>query len=94
MAGYTPWMAGAVAAAKRANAAALARHIEKLRNEWREYGAEARACGYEVESFEEWLGEDCCRQLGLPVRTARRDAEARVMDGRSYAEWSYTADIY
>lgn len=94
MAGYTPWMAGAAAAAKRANDAALARHIEKLRGEWREYRAEARACGYDAEGFEEWLGEDACRQLGLQVRTARRGAEARIMDGRSYAEWHHTADLY
>lgn len=63
MAGYTPWMAGAAAAAKRANAAAAARHRAEKRDEYREYAAEARACGYEVESFEEWMGEVSPREF-------------------------------
>lgn len=79
-----PWMAGAVAAARRANAAEAARHREAKRDEYRAYAAESRACGHEVESFEEWLGE-------VDPRVA---AEARVMGGRSYSEWSYNADQY
>lgn len=57
MAGYVPWMAGAVSAAKRANAAAAKRHRDERYEVYREYAAESRACGYEVESFEEWMGE-------------------------------------
>ena len=60
---YTPWMAGAVAAAKRANAAAAARHRAAQRQEYDVYRAESRACGFEVESFEEWLGEVSPREL-------------------------------
>jgi len=63
MPGYTPWMAGAVAAAKRANAAAAARHRAEQRKEYDAYRAEQRACGCEVESFEEWLGETSPREL-------------------------------
>ena len=63
MPGYTPWMAGAAAAAKRANAAAAARHRATQRDEYNAYRAEQRACGYEVESFEEWLGEISPREL-------------------------------
>lgn len=57
MSGYVPWMGNAVAAAKRASAAEYARHREAQRREYDEYRAEQRACGYEVESFKEWLGE-------------------------------------
>ena len=63
MAGYTPWQAGAVAAAKRANAAAAARHRSEQLSEYYAYRAEQRACGHEVESFEEWLGEITSREL-------------------------------
>ncbi len=94
MAGYTPWMAGAVAAAKRANAAALARHINTLRGEYRTYRAEERACGYQPESFEEWLGEDACRQLGIAYRSPKAAAQDRVMGGQTYAEWHHAAVMY
>lgn len=63
MSGYTPWMAGAKAAAIRANKAQAARHRAEQREQYNEYRAESRACGYEVESFEEWLGEVSARQL-------------------------------
>lgn len=85
MSGYTPWMAGAVAAAKRANAAAAARHRAEQRERYDEYRAESRACGYEVESFEEWLGE----------RTARQAAEDRMgVAGRSLDDACYYGDTY
>lgn len=38
--------------------------------EYRAYRAEQRACGYEVEPFEEWYGE----------ANAREAAEARIME--------------
>jgi len=57
MTGYTPYMAGAVAAAKKASAAAQARHRAENREDYNLYRAEARACGYEFASFEEWMGE-------------------------------------
>ncbi len=63
MPGYTPWRAGAVAAAKRANAAAAARHRSEQLREYYAYRAEQLACGYEIESFEEWLGEITPREL-------------------------------
>lgn len=34
----------------------IIRQYEELRREYSEYRAEARACGHEVESFEEWAG--------------------------------------
>lgn len=61
MAGYTPYMAGAVEAAKRATAAAARRYRDEQYREYSEYRAESRACGYEVESFEQWLGETSLR---------------------------------
>ena len=63
MPGYRPWMAGAREAAQRANRAEAARHREAKREQYEEYRAESRACGYEVESFEEWLGEVSPREL-------------------------------
>ena len=51
------WMAAGVEAAKRANRAEAYRYREMKREEYNEYRGEQRACGYEVESFEEWLGE-------------------------------------
>ena len=36
------------------------RHMAQ-RAEYAEYRAESRACGYEVESFEQWLGETSLR---------------------------------
>lgn len=56
-------MAGAREAAIRANRAQAARHRAAQYEEYRAYAAESRACGYEVESFEEWLGEVTPRQL-------------------------------
>ncbi len=85
MPGYTPWMAGSVAAAKRGMAAQAARVREARRAEYNDYRAEARACGYEVESFEEWLGET----------SAREAAEARVWGGHTNInDASYYGDQY
>lgn len=84
MSGYRAWGSEGVAAAKRASRAAAARDRAEKRAEYDEYRAEARACGYEVESFEEWMGEV----------SPRERAEERVMGGRSYSEWSYYADLY
>lgn len=85
MAGYTPWMAGSVAAAKRANAAAAYNQREARRAEYNEYRAEGRACGYDVESFEAWLGEI----------TEREQAEARVWGGHtSISDACYYGDTY
>ena len=94
MSGYTPWMAGSVAAAKKAQAAALARRKAELRAEYNDHRAEARACGYDVESFEEWLGADCCKQLGIPYRNARTEAEDRVMNGMDCNTFNYFADMF
>lgn len=55
------WLAGAVAAGKRASAAQAARVRNEAREQYRSYAAESRACGYEVESFEEWNGETSSR---------------------------------
>lgn len=55
MSGYRPYMAGAREAAIRANKAAFARAMADYREEFREYRAESRACGYEVETFDQWL---------------------------------------
>lgn len=85
MSGYTPWMAGAVAAAKRANAAAAARYRAAQREEYNAYRAEQRACGYEVETFEEWLGEISPREL----------AEQRTgADFRNVNDACYYGDVY
>jgi hypothetical protein len=35
---------------------------EALRAEYAEYTGEARACGYEVQSFEDWSGQDSPRR--------------------------------
>lgn len=94
MAGYTPWMAGAKAAAERANKAAIARHIATLRQQYNEERAEARACGYEFQSFPEWLGPETCKDAGIRYTSGREAAEERVMGGQSYAEWHRTADMY
>jgi len=58
---YTPWMAGAAHAAKKLNAVLAAKHRESQYQDYKEYRAESRACGYEVESFEQWLGESSLR---------------------------------
>lgn len=91
---YTPWMAGAAAAAKRANQAARASEIAKYRDEYAIYRAEARAEGYEAESFEEYLGANLCSQLGLRYVSAKERAQDRLLDGQSYAQWSYNADQF
>lgn len=83
MAGYTPWMAGAVAAAKRGQEAARRRDRDAKYDQYAEYRAEQRACGYEVESFEEWLGEV--------------DPKARAYErysGRSLDDALYYGDTY
>jgi hypothetical protein len=54
---------------ERGMAAAAYHAREAKREEYAEYRAEQRACGYEVESFEEWLGEVDPREA----------AEARVV---------------
>jgi hypothetical protein len=86
MAGYTPWMAGAAQAAKRANAAEAARVRAAKRTEYNAYRAESRACGYEVESFEKWMGETTARQL----------AEDRMgySSHRSLSDLTYYSDSY
>lgn len=94
MAGYVPWGAAGAAAAKRANAAALARHVAKLREEYAAYRAEERACGYDPEPFEEWMGPDACRQCGISYKGPRERAEERVMGGMNYAEWNRVADMF
>jgi hypothetical protein len=40
---------------------------QALREDYAQYASEARACGYEVASFEDWSGQD----------SPRRRAEAR-----------------
>ena len=62
------WMAGAVKSAARANAAAAARFNARKFKEYSEYRAESRACGADVEPFDEWMGEI----------TPRERAESRV----------------
>jgi hypothetical protein len=77
--------AGNAAAAKRAYAAAAHRAREAKRAEYDEYRAEARACGFEVESFAEWLGETSARQL----------AEDRMgWSSPSIADACYYGDTY
>jgi hypothetical protein len=95
MSGYTPYMAGAAAAAKRINKIVAYHGREALRQEYGQYKAEAKACGYEVESFDEWLGE------GHPYRApetmnSRQQAESRVL-APGYANIDdalYYGDIY
>jgi predicted phage gp36 major capsid-like protein len=85
MSGYRPWMAGAKEAAIRANKAQAARHRAEQRQRYDEYRAESRACGYEVESFEEWLGE----------KSARQAAEDRMgYQDRSLEDRCYYGDRY
>lgn len=57
MSGYRPSGFGNREQAQRAYRAAAYREREAQREEYYAYRAEQRACGYEVESFEEWLGE-------------------------------------
>ena len=91
---YTPWMAGAAAAAKRANEASRRRDLAKFRAEYAAYRAEELACGYEPETFEQYLGPNLCSQLGLHYVSAKDAAQARLLDGQSYAQWSYNADQF
>lgn len=46
------------AAARRLAAQIAERARNEKRAEYAAYRAEARACGYDPESFEEWLGEE------------------------------------
>lgn len=39
------------------NAAQIIAAYDALREEYREYAAEARACGYEILPFEHWSGQ-------------------------------------
>lgn len=86
MPGYTPWMAGAAEAAKRANAAARARHRAEQREEYNAERAEARACGQEFPSFEEWLGEISPRELA--------EERAGYGSGMSLGDLCYYGDTY
>jgi hypothetical protein len=90
MSGYRPWMAGAREAAIRANQAANARHRAEKRREYDEYRAEQRACGYEVESFEEWMGEISARELA----EQRMEARSGGMGSGSLSDRCYYGDIY
>lgn len=63
MSGYRPYMWGAREAAQRAQAAEAKRHRDAQYRDYQGYRAEQHACGYEVESFEEWLGEVTPREL-------------------------------
>lgn len=80
---YRPYMWGAKEAAQRANRAAAARHRAELRKHYDIYCAESRACGYEVESFEEWLGEVSPRELA-EERMAERGIGSGSLDDRLY----------
>lgn len=53
---------------------------ETLREEYRTYTAEARACGHEVLSFEHWSGQS----------SPKAEAEARWLE----REASDTLDLY
>lgn len=53
---------------------------ERLRHDYAAYASEARACGYEVLSFEDWSGQD----------SPRRRAEERWMHHYE----SDTLDLY
>lgn len=94
MSGYRPMGAGNAAAAKRAYAAAA----NRLKAEWRaDYEAECaedRACGMESPTFEVWLGANRCSQVGLVYRSAREEAEERVMGGMDWATFNHFADLY
>lgn len=56
----------------------MASNLNTLRETYDEYAAEQRACGYEVESFAEWLGPDLAKLYGLRYESAREQAEARL----------------
>lgn len=73
-----------IAQAKAITAQINAANERRQRNErledYREYRSEARACGYEVETFEEY-----CRQLdGI---SAKDDAMDRLMAGHHYLDY-------
>lgn len=70
MAGYRPMGYGVREKVERGMRAAAYRARQEQREEYESYRAEQRACGYEVESFEEWLGEESPREA----------AEARLPD--------------
>lgn len=52
------------------NARQIIEAYDALLAEYAEYVAESRACGYEVESFEQWAG----------LISPRAEAEARMID--------------
>lgn len=55
--------------------------VQDARDEYREYAAEQRACGYEVPTFEEWCG----------IGPSRKEERMRVWQQR----WDDdTADLY
>ena len=90
MSGYRPYMFGVREAAIRANKAAEARHRAAKREEYDAYAAEQRACGYEVESFKEWLGEVDPRQLAEDRMAARVGG----MGSGSLDDDLYYGDVY
>lgn len=98
MSGYRPYMAGAREAAIRANKAAFNRHLQVRRDEFAEYRAEARACGYEVESFEQWLlamdpaaAAEHCPDTLSPKAAA---IERAFAGGRTLSDACYYGDTY
>lgn len=70
------YLAAGIEAAKRANAAAARRWRDEQYEEYRVYRAEQRACGYEFETFEEWLGEI----------TPREAAEQRIANDAGWLD--------
>lgn len=63
------------ALAKRIRAAHEAAERERRFAEWRFERAEARACGYEFPSFEEWLGKASAKQRAETRFMARERRE-------------------
>jgi len=48
--------------------------LEQARRDYAAYSAESRACGYEIESFEDWLGIASARER---AESQWKRAEAR-----------------
>lgn len=63
------------ALAQRIRAAHEAAERERRFAEWRFERAEARACGYEFPSFEEWLGKTSSKQRAETRSMARERRE-------------------
>lgn len=98
MSNYTPWMAGAKAAAERANKAAFNRHMDARRAEFAEYRAENRAQGYETETFDQWLlaMDPEAAKVAFPDTLSPKDAamERAFAGGRSLSDACYYGDVY